>query len=179
MPNAVPNRPAIIVRRSVTRIASAGVARSARTVTQAHAATARETAGRTAIVNRGARGIPGIPGEGVSALTVEAGENLSALQPIAVIGDLAYAADSGDAAHIGHVVGISSTAASLGADVTVKTDGARIEDASFDFDGGLVYVGPSGTLVESSPTSGFSQSIAVAVASDALIVQIGPPIRRA
>ncbi len=128
---------------------------------------------------RGPKGDKGDPGEGAAALEVEAGENLSALQPIVVIDDLAYAADSSDASHYGRVVGIASTAATSGNNVTIKTDGARIQDAFFDFDGGLVYVGPAGTLTETPPASGFCQSIATAVASDALIVQLGPPIRRA
>jgi len=174
MPNAVPNRPAIVIRRSVTRVASAGASRSVRTVPQPHAVTTREQAARSAVVNRGARGQPG---EGATALEVEAGEAISALKPIVVIDDLAYVADSGEPTHFGRVVGISSNAASTGENVTIKTDGARIEDPFFDFNGGLVYVG-EGDLRETPPVAGFAQSIAVAVASDALIVQLGPPIRR-
>jgi hypothetical protein len=123
------------------------------------------------------RGPRGFPGEGASALLVEAGEAISAKRPVVVIDDLAYTADNTDPTHNGKVIGISDGAVSQGDEVTIKTDGARLENNTWNWTGGLLYVG-AGALTETVPTTGFSQSIAVAVASDALIVQLGPPIGR-
>jgi len=174
MTHSVVQKPAIIVRRNVSRVATREVSRSVVASTPARAVRSRETVTRT-VVRR--EGPVGPPGEGAPVLIAEAGEAISDKRPVVVIDGLAYAADNTDPTHNGKVVGISDGAASQGADVTIKTDGARLENNTWNWTGGLLYVG-TGALTETVPTTGFSQSIAVAVASDALIVQVGPPIGR-
>lgn len=174
----------IVVHQDSTRIIAGGestrivAAPANRIVAQTGSAKIRPHVSRIIVAREGMPGVKGEQGDGTQ-LEFDAGVTISALQPIAVINNLAYPADSSNPLHRGKVVGISSNSATAGNPVTVRTDGARIQDSFFSFSGGLVYVGPAGTLVESAPPSGFSQSIAVAVASDVLVVQIGPPIRRA
>ena len=106
----------------------------------------------------------------------EAGADISALQPVAIVDGLAYPASSSNAAHRGKVVGIATSGATLGQTVRVACEGAVVEDAFLGFDGN-VYVGV-GVLQATAPASGFSQIIG-AGDETSVAIHIGPAIRRA
>ena len=124
------------------------------------------------------QGPPGIAGasEGQTAIYTY-GETLSALVPVVVIDGQAFRADSANAAHRGRVCGITTSAATSGNTGTVRFLGA-LSDASWNWTGPLLFIGPSGTLVE-TPPSGFSQAIARIESANRIFVNPHPLYERA
>jgi hypothetical protein len=86
-------------------------------------------------------------------LTLVAGENLSALRAVTTnsSGQAVYA--SNNTLANAQVVGIVYTAASLGANVTIKISGI-LTDANWNWTKGTVYLGTNGTLTQTVPTGG-------------------------
>ncbi len=86
-------------------------------------------------------------------LTLVAGENLSALRAVTTnsSGQAVYA--SNNTLANAQVVGIVYTAASSGANVTIKISGI-LTDANWNWTKGTVYLGTNGTLTQTVPTNG-------------------------
>lgn len=123
------------------------------------------------------QGLPGAPGSAAGAPQYTAGMTISALKPIVIIAGLAYHADNTDPAHIGRVVGVSTTSANAGSLVTVATEGRPVSDASWNWTSDTLFVG-AGSLRQTPPTTGVLQKIAVVTSSDSILVLVGEPTER-
>lgn len=97
---------------------------------------------------QGPRGIQGIPGPaGGSTIQLVAGENISGHRAIRSHLGLAYYCDSFALTHAGTAIGVSTGAALLGELVTIQTLG-NLAEPSWSWNEGAIYVGPSGTLIQ-------------------------------
>lgn len=99
--------------------------------------------------------LPGPPGPigpaGGSAVTVTAGENLSAGRVVIMEGDEAFYFQPSDPAHGGRAFGVTLSAATAGNTVTVQISG-EATDASFSAFGDVpLYVGADGELQTTWP----------------------------
>lgn len=127
---------------------------------------------------QGPAGPPGPPGSaGASVLTVEAGENISALRAVRVFDGKAFYVNSSTASDASLVTGISITGASAGADVLVQV-GGEVIDNSWSWTEGTIYVGTAGGLTQTLPTTGFICGIARALAPSRLLVDVQYSILR-
>ncbi len=70
------------------------------------------------------------------------------------------------------VIGISTTAASTGQNITIKTSG-QITDASWNWTKGAIYLGANGTLTQTAPSGGsIIVHVAKAITATTLIIDI-------
>ncbi len=70
------------------------------------------------------------------------------------------------------VIGISTTAASTGQNITIKTSG-QITDASWNWTKGAIYLGANGSLTQTAPTGGsIVVHVAKAITATTLIIDI-------
>jgi hypothetical protein len=70
------------------------------------------------------------------------------------------------------VIGISTTAASTGQNITIKTSG-QITDASWNWTKGAIYLGANGVLTQTAPTGGsIVVHVAKAITATTLIIDI-------
>jgi hypothetical protein len=70
------------------------------------------------------------------------------------------------------VIGISTTAASTGQNITIKTSG-QITDASWNWTKGAIYLGANGSLTQTAPTGGdIIVHVAKAITATTLIIDI-------
>lgn len=105
-------------------------------------------------------------------LTLEAGENISALRAITTDanGKAVYA--NNDTAANALVIGISRTAALLGNEVNIQTAGT-LTDASFNWNKGAIFLGTNGQLTQTAPTGGaYIVPIAKAITTDTVIIDV-------
>ena len=70
------------------------------------------------------------------------------------------------------VIGISTTSASTGQNITIKTSG-QITDASWTWTKGAIYLGANGSLTQTAPTGGsIIVHVAKAITATTLIIDI-------
>jgi len=70
------------------------------------------------------------------------------------------------------VIGISTTSASTGQNITIKTSG-QITDASWNWTKGAIYLGANGSLTQTAPTGGsIVVHVAKAITATTLIIDI-------
>lgn len=127
------------------------------------------------IVN-GGRG-PAGPGGGGASSDIEA----VAVGPLggqrvvkAVAGGAGYAsADTPGDADL--IIGVTTVAAIDGATLKVRTAG-EMQDPTFAWQLGAVFLGINGVLTQAPPSSGFIRQIGVAIAADTLVVDLRPPL---
>lgn len=111
-------------------------------------------------------------------LNLTAGQALSALRVVRLVGGSAVYANSSDAAQAGQAVGVTTQAAAFGAVVSVRRDG-RISDSSWNWTyGNPVYFNSAGALTQSPPTTGFIQVVGYPLGATELIVNFEQPILR-
>lgn len=100
--------------------------------------------------------IAGKPGTGGSTQVVR--QTSGALSALLVVWEdelgVVRALDAGDADHIDLVCGLAITGASDVADVTVQRSGP-VEDASWSWTPGRVWLGAGGALTQVAPAAGF------------------------
>ena len=99
--------------------------------------------------------------------------SISALRCIVMRGGAGFVASSDDVTCANAIAGISTiAAASLGASFIVQGSGI-IEDSSFNWQDNLpIFCGPDGRLTQTPPTSGFSQQVAIPLASNKLEISL-------
>lgn len=126
---------------------------------------------------QGPPGPPGIPGPaGGSAFQRVAGQTLSALHVVYEAGDgTVFRLDPSDDDHIDRLLGVTITAADEGAPINVQRSG-QLDDASWSWTPGRVWLGQSGALTQTPPADGFDVLIGTAVSATRLILNIQDPI---
>jgi hypothetical protein len=104
--------------------------------------------------------------------TLEASTSLSALRCITTdsSGLAKYATPDSLANAV--VIGISTTAANTGENITIKTSG-QITDALWNWTKGAIYLGANGSLTQTAPTGGsIIVHVAKAITATTLIIDI-------
>lgn len=125
----------------------------------------------------GAPGKQGIPGPaGGSALQRLAGETTSALRVLYEQGGKVYALDYRDIDHIDLLLGISLTASDTDQPLNVQRSGV-IDDSSWSWSLGRVWLGIAGALTQTPPADGFDVLIGSAVSATRITLNIQDPIR--
>jgi hypothetical protein len=125
----------------------------------------------TATALQGPPGPPGPPGSaGAQTLTLQAGIALGGHRVVCVdsSGQAIYP-DRNNPAHADAVVGITTGAASAGANVTVLASGEMTE-ASWSWNPGPLWVGDTGLLTQSPPSAGWSQIVAIALSATRIVL---------
>lgn len=130
----------------------------------------------TAVVMAGEQGPPGPPGPtGGSALQRTAGETLSALRAVYELDGLVRALDYRDATHIDLLLGLSLTAAPEGGPVNVQRSGV-LEDSSWNWLPGRIYLGANGSLTQAPPADGYCVLLGAATSATRITLNLQDPI---
>lgn len=103
-----------------------------------------------------------------------AGEALSGHRAIAVVSGEAVYADKDTAGHRGLVRGVTTGAVSEGGTARIQVYGPLVEPSWTWTPGGPIYVGTSGALTQTVPTSGWLQQIAVADTATQIFIDPQP-----
>jgi hypothetical protein len=104
--------------------------------------------------------------------TLVASTSLSALRCITTDGSGLAKYATPDSLANAVVIGISTTAANTGENITIKTSG-QITDASWNWTKGAIYLGANGTLTQTAPTGGsIIVHVAKAITATTLIIDI-------
>lgn len=126
----------------------------------------------------GQRGAPGQRGADGSAggqtVTRQAGEEVSALRVVYESQARAYLIDPESDTSL-QMLGISLTTGSAGADLTVQTIGA-IDEPSWKWSQGPVFAGPSGTLTQIPPTTGWELVVGFASSPTRINIDFREPV---
>ena len=90
--------------------------------------------------------------EGGSAVTYQAGENLSTGRVVVIDGAEAFYFQPDDLTHVGRAFGVTVTSATVGNDVDIQVSGI-VQDAAFGFaDDMLLWVDADGEIVDTQPS---------------------------
>lgn len=113
---------------------------------------------------------------GLPPITFTAGEPLSGQRAVRLAGSgTVRIASSDDISQAGLPIGVTTAAADEGADVPVMIVGA-IDEPSWSFSPGPVFLGLNGALVQAPPASGFVLQIGTALSATRLVVERFSPI---
>lgn len=116
----------------------------------------------------GPQGSQGIPGPaGGSIIQKEAGEILSGHRAVRISNNLVYYCDATNINHVGTVVGVTTSAATVGSIVNIQMLGNLIE-SGWGWNESAVFVGINGQLTQDLTGMLFVQQIGVAVSSTEL-----------
>lgn len=129
----------------------------------------------TTVAVPGPQGAKGDAGDANVTQIHEAATNLSGHRAIRVVAGLAYFCDGSDAAHIGRAIGISTGAATAGADVSIQTSGLLMEP-SWSWIDGPVYVGTAGVLTQQLSGLAYVHQIGLAVSATQIDINPLSPI---
>lgn len=141
----------------------------------------RICAGQTtggAVIMAGQRGRPGvgIPGPpGGTVLQRKAGEVISALRAVYELDGSVFYLDPEDSGHVDLLLGIAITSAPSGQLLNVQRAGV-LDDLSWRWAPGPVWLGPLGSLTQSPPTAGYDLLIGSAVSATRINLNLQDPI---
>ena len=129
------------------------------------------------VVSEGQVGPKGAKGDSVTAVTKVAATVLNGNRVVTLdASGEAIFADSSTLAHRDKVLGITTGAAVLGGDATIQTYGELTEPSWAWTAGEPVYLGLTGLLTQTPPTTGFLQRMGFAVVATKLFIDIDSPI---
>ncbi|MFI8479631.1 hypothetical protein ACIGCM_03580 [Pseudomonas sp. NPDC078700] len=131
------------------------------------------------VVTVGEQGPPGKAGQpgpaGGSALQRQAGETLSALLVVYEQDDQVFRLDYRDGENIDQMLGITLSAADIGADLNVQRSGP-LDDAGWNWALGRVWLGANGSLTQTPALDGYDVLIGSAVSATRIILNLQDPI---
>ena len=109
-------------------------------------------------------------------IQLSAGTTISATTAIAAINVLLYPANSSDINQFNNVLGMSTNGGAAGTLISFQQTGI-IGLPSWNFTpGNPVFVGTTGPVTQTPPTSGFLQILGTALTSKTMILNIQPPV---
>jgi len=120
--------------------------------------------------------VPAGGGSGTVNFDKPAAMDIPAFKAIAVIDDEAYIADNTNSTHVGAVVGVSLTGALLGGSITIAPFSEVANGAWSWANNNLVFFDNTGTLTQTKPVTGFSQTIGSPLSATKLFVSVGIPV---
>jgi hypothetical protein len=145
---------------------------------QSHVVVDREEITHVVIAD-GGQGLPGPPGPpgggGDQYVTRTAGQTISANRVLYDRAGLVYPLGQADAENIYAILGLSVSAGQSGAQISVQRSGT-VTDSGWSWAYGRVYLGASGQLTQTPPTSGFSVLIGFAATATSINLSINDPI---
>ncbi|MBM3204117.1 hypothetical protein FJZ55_09470, partial [Candidatus Woesearchaeota archaeon] len=115
----------------------------------------------TKVIASADQGPPGPPGEGHSFYVVASTAIGGHRVVKSTLTGCAYA-DSTDINDLGKILGVTFTATTQGSLAKIHTSG-EIEEPTWNFTAGPVYLGTNGVLTQTLPVTGFIQQIGVAI----------------
>lgn len=121
-----------------------------------------------------ATGPPGPPGASI-AFEVTTSGVVSAYSCVAMIGGRALTADASISVHAGRVLGIAGNSAQAGGVVVVQAEGP-ITNAAWNWSDGPIFLGTSGALTQTPPTSGFLQEMGVSTNPTTVLIRLQSPL---
>jgi hypothetical protein len=123
----------------------------------------------------GPQGPPGAPGT-ASVLNLTTTVGIGQYRVIAVVNGVVQYADNSLLGHLDMVVGVAANGASAGGTVSIQNGGTLV-NAGWAFDTSKpVFLGTSGMLTQTPPSTGFVQVIGVPISATQLLIQMQPPI---
>lgn len=129
-----------------------------------------------AVGEQGPPGIPGVPGPaGGSAFQRTAGQIVSALRAVYELDGQVFYLDYRDAEHINLLLGITLTAAQALEPINVQRSGV-LDDDSWNWAPGPVWLGADGALTQTPPTEGFDVLLGAAVSATRITLNLNDPI---
>ncbi len=129
-----------------------------------------------AVAEQGPPGPQGEPGPaGGSTLQRQAGVTLSALRGVYELAGAVFPLDYRDDDNVFQLLGVTTTAAPSGQPVNVQRSGV-MDDNSWNWAIGRVYLGAGGALTQTPLADGFSILIGSAVSPTRLVLNIQDPI---
>lgn len=131
-------------------------------------------------ISRGTQGETGPPGPaGGSAVVYPAGEALSAARVVIIDSGEAFHFQPSDPTHQGRAYGITTAAASIGANVNIQIIG-EIEHAAFTFAAdNILYVYNNGVIVDTDPELAVMQVAGVSSDGDKMRIDFSISILKA
>lgn len=127
-----------------------------------------------AVIEVTTRGPRGDPGGGVQRVASEAVGGHRVVRGLAS-GEVALASAS-DASHVATLLGVTTGAAAAGGTLSITLIG-DIEEGSWNWSPGPVYLGESGVLTQTAPTTGHLVQVGVSDKPTRLSVRLQPPIK--
>lgn len=138
-----------------------------------NAALANPTIPSTLVV--GPQGPPGAPGT-ASVLNLTTTTSIGQYRAVAVVSGVVQYADNSLLGHLDMVVGVAAVGASAGGIVSIQNGGTLV-NVGWSFDTTKpVFLGNSGMLTQTPPSTGFVQVIGVPISATQLLIQLQPPI---
>ena len=125
---------------------------------------------------QGPAGPAGPEGAIPSLFEVEAGETISALQPVVLLNNIAFVADCTDPAHQDKLYCVALTGADIGEPVSLITYGS-LEDSSWNWTSSSIFIGER-VLTSSPPESLFVQRIASVISPTQIFIASSSLIER-
>lgn len=113
---------------------------------------------------------------GGSGVVRTAGETLSALKAVYELNGEVFALDPGTAdAPVDLFLGITVSSALAGAEVVIQRDGT-LDDASWSWSTGVVYVGAAGALTQVAPTAGWELVVGASPSPQRINLDFDEPV---
>jgi hypothetical protein len=136
------------------------------------------TTGRVGLQGpEGPPGPKGDPGTADITLTYNAGETLGGHRVVRIESGLVYYADNTTLAHAGKVIGITTGAVVSGSSTTIQVAG-ELEESTWSWSPGPVYLSTNGLLTQTPPATGFLQKIGTAITSTKILIRVIDPVIR-
>ena len=121
---------------------------------------------------------PSIVGPSNNGLIVEAGETISAFRVImSDISGIGWVADSTDVSQIAQILGVSTSVATVGNNITLVTDGELTTPGFTWTMDKHIYFDSLGRLTQIPPSSGFSMIIGHPTSEESINVRFHQPIK--
>lgn len=117
---------------------------------------------------------PPMPSGGESVVR-RAGEPLSALRGVYELNGRVYLLDQQDTAHIDYFIGVTVTAGQTNQNVVIQRSGT-IDDVSWTWFAGLVYLGTAGALTQTVPTTGWELVLGNSPSVNRLNIDFDEPV---
>jgi hypothetical protein len=117
-----------------------------------------------------------VPNQDKNIVKRIAGETISALLAVYELDNKIFKLDFRDGEHITLLTGLTNSAADIGGAIDVHVSGI-IEDASFNWTLGRVYIGVDGRLTQTPPATGYLLCIGSAVSKTRINLNFQDPIK--
>jgi hypothetical protein len=160
--NVVENVTEIALLQTDTGIEIEQVIHELSVAPEAHEITVTESPLEVTVASPGPQGPPGPSGTSSQSVNYPAGETLGGHRAVVIANGEAFYADKDTPSHAGQVVGVTTGAASAGNDVNIQF-GGELEEPSWNWSPGPIYVDTNGQLTQTRPSSGWIMNIGVAL----------------
>lgn len=133
---------------------------------------------RVVEVHVGQRGLPGPPGPPAEVLERTAAEPISALRAVSESPDGVRYVDPSDDTSVAGLLGVSISGGDIGASIRIKAvRGDTLDNNLWNWEPGFVFVGASGTLTQTPPTTGWEIVVGYAPSPTRINLTFDEPVK--